>query len=93
MTIGVLRLFLFIPDSNSLKAKRSVLNTLKKRLASKFSVCVAEVDFQDKWQKASLAVGFISTDRRVIDSTFSRIIKFVDAGFGVELIDYQQELL
>jgi len=49
MTIGILRLVLFIHESNSLKDKRMVLHSLKARLRSNFNVAVTQVDDQDKW--------------------------------------------
>lgn len=93
MTIGILTLYLFIPDSQSLKAKRSVLKRLKNDLAGKFNVCVAEVDCQDKWQRCVLALGFINIDRRVIDSTFSQVVKFIESAASVQLLDFAQELI
>lgn len=93
MTIGILTFSLFIPQSNSLKMKRSVLQRLKKKLISIFNVCVAEIDSQDKWQKAVLALGFINNDRAVIDNIFSRIIKFMESSGDFELLDYRQEFI
>ena len=91
MTIGVLTFSLFIPQSNSLKMKRSVLKTLKNKLISRFNVCVAEIDCQDKWQKAVLASGLINNDRQFIDIAFSHIVKFLDQAADFELLDYSQE--
>ena len=91
MTIGVLTFSLFIPKSNSLKMKRSVLRKLKHKLISRFNVCVAEIDCQDKWQKAVLALGFINNGRQVIDIAFSQIVKFLEQAADFELLDYSQE--
>ena len=93
MTVGLLRLSLFIPHSNSLKSKRSVLKALKNRLMLKFNVCVAEIDLHEKWQRSILAVGFINNDRKVIDSRFSAIIKFMEKFSYCDLVDYSQELI
>ncbi|MEW6009235.1 MAG: DUF503 domain-containing protein [Candidatus Omnitrophota bacterium] len=93
MTIGVLTLIIFIPCSNSLKDKRSILKRLKNRLIVDFNVCVAEVDCQDKWQKAVLALGFINNNRATIDSTFSKIVNFMGSDANFQLLDYRQELL
>lgn len=56
MTIGILKLTLFIHDSNSLKEKRVVLHSLKARLRNNFNVAVSQIGDEDKWQKSTLAV-------------------------------------
>ena len=93
MTVGILRLSLFIPRSNSLKHKRSVLKAVKNSLIVKFNVCVAEIDYQEKWQRSVLAVGFINNNRKVIDSIFSQVIKFMEKTTYCDLVDYSQEMV
>ena len=61
MVIAVLHVELHLPYSQSLKEKRMVLRRVKDRL-QKFNVAVAEVEHQDKWQRAELGIVAISTD-------------------------------
>ena len=51
--IGVLTLELRLENSHSLKEKRHVVQSLKDRLRHKFNVSVAEIDYQDLWQRAA----------------------------------------
>ena len=60
MRVAVLHVELHIPYSQSLKDKRMVLRRVKDRL-QKFNVAVAEVEHQDKWQRAGLGIAAIST--------------------------------
>jgi uncharacterized protein YlxP (DUF503 family) len=60
--IGVLTLELRLEDSHSLKEKRHVVESLKTRLRNKFNVAVAEIDYQDLWQRAALAAVTVSSD-------------------------------
>jgi uncharacterized protein YlxP (DUF503 family) len=60
--IGVLTLELRLDDSHSLKDKRHVVKSLKDRLRHKFNVSVAEIDFQDLWQRALVAAVTVSSD-------------------------------
>jgi len=53
MFVGLLTLELHIAEARSLKDKRQILRSLKDRLRRKFNVAVAELDFQDVWQKPS----------------------------------------
>jgi hypothetical protein len=56
MFIGVGRYELFLPASTSLKDKRQVLRSVTQSVQNKLHLSVAEVDFQDKWQRAALGV-------------------------------------
>ena len=55
--IGVLTLELRLENSHSLKEKRHVVESLKDRLRNKFNVAVAEIDYQDLWQRAAVGGG------------------------------------
>ena len=60
--VGVLTLELRLEDSHSLKDKRHVVQGLKDRLRRKFNVAVAEIDYQEMWQRAAVAAVTVSPD-------------------------------
>ena len=62
LTVGLLTIELHVPGSKSLKDKRMVLRRIKDRL-KKFNVAVSEVEHQDLWQRAGLAVVTVSPDQ------------------------------
>ena len=62
MVVGLLTVELHVPGARSLKDKRMVLRRVKDRLM-KFNVAVSEVEYQDLWQRAGLAVVTVSTDQ------------------------------
>jgi uncharacterized protein YlxP (DUF503 family) len=62
-TVGVLTLELRLDNSHSLKDKRHVVKSLQERLRHKFNVAVAEIDYQDLWQRAAVAAVTVSSDR------------------------------
>lgn len=62
MHIGLLTLELRIEESHSLKDKRHVVKSLKDRLRHRFNVSVAEVAFQETWQRSMLAVVTVASD-------------------------------
>ena len=49
-------------NSHSLKDKRHVVKSLKDRLRNKFNVAVAEIDYQDLWQRAAVAAVTVASD-------------------------------
>ena len=61
--IGVLTLEIVLEDAQSLKDKRRVVKGLKDRLRSRFNVAVAEIDYQNLWQRALVAAVTVSADR------------------------------
>jgi uncharacterized protein len=61
-SVGVLTLELHIEGAQSLKDKRHTVKSLKDRLRSKFNVAVAEIDYQDLWQRALIAAVTVSSD-------------------------------
>jgi hypothetical protein len=92
MFIGVCTIEMHIPESGSLKTKRHSLKSLKDRIRSKFNVSVAEVDHNDLWQKASLAVAAVSNDKSYLNQTFDHVLDLVRSVPEVSLLDYQIEI-
>ena len=62
-SIGVLTLELQLSDAHSLKDKRHTVKSLKDRLRNKFNVAVAEIDYQDLWQRSLISAVTVSPDR------------------------------
>ncbi|MDD5155162.1 MAG: DUF503 domain-containing protein [Candidatus Omnitrophica bacterium] len=93
MTVGILRLDIFIPQANSLKFKRMVLHSLKARLRNNFNVAVAQIDSQDKWQKSRLAIVGVEKSRNNLNSTLSNVVNFIETIDSIHLIDYEMEMI
>ena len=60
MFIGIARYELFIPASGSLKDKRRVLRSVTQAVQKRFNVAIAEIDHQDKWQRAALGISCVA---------------------------------
>lgn len=93
MTVGILRLALYIQDSNSLKEKRMVLHSLKSRLRNNFNIAIAQIGYEDKWQKSTLAIVGVERDRRNMDSVLSRVVNFIEDSAGIDIIEQDMELI
>ncbi|HME08405.1 MAG TPA: DUF503 domain-containing protein [Bryobacteraceae bacterium] len=61
-TVGILTLELRLADAHSLKDKRHTVKGLKDRLRSRFNVAVAEIDYQDTWQRSLVSAVTVSAD-------------------------------
>ena len=92
MTVGVLRLTLYIPENHSLKGKRSVLRKIKARVRDKFNVSIAECEDHDLWQRATLGISQVGTDQAFVDGALRQVISFIDelqvAEVGEEQIEF-----
>jgi len=61
-SVGVLTLELHLEEAHSLKDKRHTVKSLKDRLRAKFNVAVAEIEYQDAWQRALVSAVTVSSD-------------------------------
>lgn len=77
--VGVARWVLHLPGCASLKAKRSVVRSLKGRLQAEFRISVAETAFQDLWQKAELCAAVVASDRGTAERLLARLDRQVEA--------------
>lgn len=75
--VGVVRIELFIPQSRSLKDKRSVVHGVKDRLKA-LNASVAEVDGQDLWQRATIAVALVSGETAWLDKVIQDVRRIVE---------------
>jgi uncharacterized protein len=92
MVVATLRLDLHIPASQSLKAKRSVLNHVKDRIRARFNAAVAEVDHQDLWQRATLGVAVVGAEAGVLDRVLHDILSSVESEDRLTVLDYQIQI-
>ena len=82
-----------IPWARSLKDKRSAVRGLKDRLRSRFNASVVEVAYQDKWQRAILAVCILNTDRRQLESDMARVRQLCEEARDLQIADINQQWL
>jgi uncharacterized protein YlxP (DUF503 family) len=80
---------LHVPQSRSLKAKRSAIRPILDTLRNKYRVSVAEVDHQDQWQRAAIAVALVSGDPAQLRNLLESVERFVANAPDVEVIDVE----
>jgi uncharacterized protein YlxP (DUF503 family) len=93
VVVGVLRLDLVILESNSLKDKRSVLRSLIAGLQHQFQVSVAEVEYQDLWNRAGIGIAAVSSDARVVERLLQQIETRVETNPDLEIVSAEHELI
>lgn len=85
--VGVCRVQLHFPQSNSLKAKRRILKSLKDRLRQRFNISVSEVDDHDLWQRSTLGVAVVSNDGHFASRVLSEVISLVEREPDIVVLD------
>ena len=91
--VSLLTIEVMIPWARSLKDKRSAVRGLKDRLRSRFNASVAEVAYQDKWQRAIIAVCFVGNDRRRLESDMAMVRQLCEEAQDLQLADIHQQWL
>ena len=84
-SIGVLTLEIVLENAHSLKDKRHVVKSLKDRLRSKFNVAVAEIDYQDLWQRAAVAAVTVASDHVHAEKVLQSVEEEAAELLGAEL--------
>jgi uncharacterized protein YlxP (DUF503 family) len=92
--IGVARFEIFIPESTSLKDKRGVLRSILSVVTRKYNVAIAEVDYQDLWQRAALGISCVSGTMSQCRKILQEVEKAVgrNAVNGAEIVDRSIEV-
>lgn len=92
MIVGVLHIQLSLPGAGSLKDKRRLLTSLLDRLHNQFNVAAAEVDQQDTWRRAQLAVACVSSEGRHANQILTRVMAEVERAAELVVVGYEMEL-
>lgn len=94
MSLGVLTLHFHIPGCGSLKEKRSRLKPLLARLHKEFNASAAEIDHQDVWQDAVIAIAVVSNDRKHTERVLQKVATWVDTSWpDMDVVSEQIELI
>jgi uncharacterized protein YlxP (DUF503 family) len=89
MFYGIARLEFLVPHSQSLKEKRAVLNRVKGRLESRFHLSVAEVDFQDLWQRAAIGFALVAQGAESARNGLQAARREVEQDPRLEILDFR----
>lgn len=93
MVIGYGIIQLRIPESNSLKEKRSILNKIIKRSQNEFNISIAEIGDLDNHKLSKIGFAFVGNDSRFINGKVDHLLKFVDHLHVSEIINSEIEIM
>ena len=93
MVIAVLRVDFYIHGATSLKDKRMVIRGIKDRISKKFNVSIAELDYQDKWQRTQIGIVQVGSDYGYVEKTMNSIFNILDSNDFAEIVEHSLEFL
>ena len=93
MPIVYCTLELHLPYAQSLKEKRMVLRKAQDRLRARSNFSIAEVEYQDLWQRAKLAAVTVGADNAVLERVTQQFVKEAEDILAELLIDCQVTFL
>jgi len=93
MRIGICVIELLVQESQSLKDKRRIINSIKDRVRNQFNVSIAEVEKLNNRQEATLGIAVVSNDSKHANSVLSNIVKLVESSRLVEVLTYNTEVI
>ncbi|OWZ83586.1 DUF503 domain-containing protein [Natranaerobius trueperi] len=88
MEVGVAEVDLNIEGVRSLKEKRKILKSIITRIQNKFNLSIAEIDYQDKWQRSLIGLAGISNDKKYINKVLEKAVTLIESDGNMIIIDY-----
>jgi len=92
MTIGLLQLEMLLPETRSLKDKRSVLSRIKNQVRNKFNVAIAELKYGDQWGRTLLGITTISNDGKIVHQLLDEVENLIENQFPIQILSRKVEL-
>lgn len=80
------RIELFLPACQNLKEKRAIVKSVIGKLRSRFNLSVAEVAYQEQWQRTVLGIAAVANEISFLQQEIQAAIRLVEIQPGVELI-------
>jgi uncharacterized protein len=93
MHVAALVVDLHLPDCHTLKGKRAVLRPLVEGVRRRFSVAVAEVNHQNKWQRATVGVAVVAGTASHASEVLDEVERFVWSFPDVQVLDISRHWL
>ncbi|MBI4744417.1 MAG: DUF503 domain-containing protein [Actinobacteria bacterium] len=89
MIIGSAEMELFLPEANSLKDKRQIVKSITSKIRNKFNVSVAEIDYNDLWQRALIGISCVSDSDYQARKILTTIEKTVESLNKATIISFR----
>ena len=93
MRLTLLIYHLYLPACHSLKEKRSIIKGLKERIKRRSNVSLAEVEYQEKWQRSTIAITWVSSDGSEIERTIAYLDKLFNLQSELQVLKVERQYI
>ena len=66
-------------EGHSLKQKRSLLKRLIAKLQKDFNISIAELDYQDLWQRTKLGIAIVANEYVHAEQVLQKVFETIDS--------------
>lgn len=77
MHLATATVHLHLPGVASLKEKRRIVKSLLSRMRRQFNVAAAEIDANDVWQTAVIAIAVVGNDRAYLHAQLEHAVTWI----------------
>jgi len=84
---------LLLPETHSLKDKRSVLSRIKNGVRKQFNVSVAELRYLDQFSRTLLGIVTINNETKIVDQILGQVEKFIELQAGIQVLNRKVEII
>lgn len=93
MFVAAIEFDVHIPQSRSLKEKRAAIKPILEGARNRFGVSSAEVEHQDQWQRAGLAIAAVGSSPGHVEEVLDAVERFVWSFPEVEVLGSDRQWL
>ena len=85
----MIQLIIELPEIDSIKEKRRLVNSIKDKLHKKFRLAVAEVDLQESLSFTQIGAAFVSNSKQFGEQVLQKALRFMEDTVPGRLQDVQ----
>ncbi|NLY61600.1 MAG: DUF503 domain-containing protein [Clostridiales bacterium] len=92
MFIAGAEIELLLYESQSLKEKRKIVNSLIAKILNQFNVAIAEIDYLDTWQRTSLGLACVANSSKHAQKQLDKVLEYIEQDGRFEIINIYREV-
>ncbi|WBW49470.1 DUF503 domain-containing protein [Peptoniphilus equinus] len=92
MLVGRLEIQLRLFECHSLKDKRSVIQSIVRKIEHRFPVSIAEVGHTESLERSTIGIAVVSNGHRHIEAVLDKCVDFIEFENSCEIIETEIEI-
>lgn len=93
MFVGLARFEIHIPESSSLKDKRSIIKSMIKRTEKRLNVSISEVEYHDLWQRSAIGAAVVGESEATVKRGLDLIGAELERDYGAEITSVEKKVI